>query len=171
MQILGEKSQGESGSGVQISGRWNGTHTSKDVEEASPECMEEADATLLASMMIANSGQLLACDTICLYFLVIISNLYEDLPLGNPPEWTIAALISLPSTLLREKLPMTQSNTNKTEPQRPPNDPSSSYSRVLQVHFMAGCLSGGVIHYIIINKHPRMFLLSPLIITPLWLLA
>lgn len=105
--------------------------------------MEEADATLLASMMIANSGQLLACDTICLYFLVIISNLYEDLPLGNPPEWTIAALISLPSTLLRKKLPMTQSNTNKTEPQRPPNDPSSSYSRVLQVRFMAGCLSGG----------------------------
>lgn len=51
---------------------------------ASPECMEEADNTLLASMMNANSGQLLACDTICLYFLVIIPNLYEDLPSGKP---------------------------------------------------------------------------------------
>lgn len=62
---------------------------------------------------------------------------------------------------------MAQRNTNKTEPQRLSNDPSFSYGGVLQVHFMAGCLSGGVVHYMKINKHSRMFLLSPLIITPL----
>lgn len=89
---------------------------------ASPECMEKADDTLLASMMNANSGQLLACDTICLYFLVIIPNLYEDLPSGNPLTRQYL-LLSLPSTLLRKKLPVTQKNTNKTEPQRPSNQP------------------------------------------------